>query len=170
MAVAISRWPPTTVVSLQQTLTELTQLVEEVKRKGSEDADREADWLARLLVVRSCGYLEQVVAEVARGFAEARAGGQIRSFTLSWFPPTRNPSPDQIVKWVGRFDPSWQSELADLLNDEDEELKRELALLLDRRNQIAHGLNERVTVRKALDLKDTAITLADWFILKFDPS
>lgn len=166
---AITRWPPATVVSLQQALEELTELIEEVKRRGNADADRESDWLARFLVVRSCGYLEQVVAEVARGLVEARSGGVARSFALSWFPPTRNPSPDQILQWVGRFDAKWQAELRELLDDNDEELRRELALLLDRRNQIAHGLNEGVTVRKALDLKKTAVTMADWFILRFDP-
>lgn len=142
-------------------------LVEDVHRKG--DADREAAWLARLLVVRSCGYLEQVVGEVARELSEARSGGTVLRFALSWLPPIRNPSPDQIVQWVERFDDTWAKELKELLLDEDEELQRELSLLLDRRNRIAHGLNESITVRKALDLKRVACTLADWFLLRFNP-
>lgn len=167
---AVTRWPPATVVSLQQSLDELAELVEEIRRKGDPDAEREAGWLARFLVVRSCGYLEQVIAEVAQGLAEARAGGVIRSFALSWLPPTRNPSPEQILQWVGRFNAAWSAELEELLMANDEELNRELSLLLDRRNRIAHGLNEGITVRKALDLKHTACTLSDWFILRFNPA
>jgi hypothetical protein len=41
--------------------------------------------------------------------------------------------------------------------------------LVDRRNQIAHGLSEGVGIRKALDLKITACEVADWFILRFNP-
>jgi hypothetical protein len=74
------------------------------------------------------------------------------------------------VNWVGRFNATWSNELAELLEADDELLHRELSLLLDRRNRIAHGLNEGITGRKALDLKKTACTVADWFILRFNPS
>jgi len=170
MAVAVSRWPPATVVSLHQALEELAALTEEVRRRDSNESDREASWLARLLVVRSCGYLEQVISDVGMSLIEARSGGESKSFGLSWFPPKRNPSSEQIIQWVGRFQPDWASELQELLEDNDEELGRELSLLLDRRNRIAHGLNEGVTVRKALDMRDVAVLLADWFILRFNPA
>jgi hypothetical protein len=170
MPSVVMRWPPATVVSLQHSLKELAELVDEVQRKGEGESDKEAGWLARLLVVRSCGYLEQVISEVGIGLVEARSGGEVQTFGLSWFPPTRNPSPDQIMQWVGRFHPEWESELKELLLDNDEELHRELSLLLDRRNRIAHGLNEGITVRKALDMKHVATTLADWFILRFNPT
>ena len=133
------------------------------------NSDRETGWLARLLVIRSCGYLEQVVGDVAMYFAAEAAGGSARSFAQSWIPSGRNPTPDHIVSWVGRFDAEWSRELEEILNAEDEEVRRELSLLVDRRNRIAHGLNEGVTVRKALDLKALACNLADWFILRFNP-
>lgn len=169
MPPVVLRWPPTTVVSLQHALEELADLVEEVQRRGEDDSDKEAAWLARLLVVRSCGYLEQVISEVGVGLIEGRSGGEVESFGLSWFPPTRNPSSERITQWVGRFDSGWEAELKELLVDNDEELHRGLSLLLDRRNRIAHGLNEGVTVRKALDMKDVSTMLADWFILRFNP-
>lgn len=57
-----------------------------------------------------------------------------------------------------------------MLAEQDELLHRELSFLLDRRNKIAHGHSEGITVRKALDLKRVAVQIADWFILRFNPN
>jgi hypothetical protein len=65
---------------------------------------------------------------------------------------------------------NWSAELAEMLAAEDELLHRELSLLVDRRNKIAHGHSEGITVRKALDLKQVAVKVADWFILRFNPN
>lgn len=162
------RWPPIAVLSSQESVDELATLVEQVSQRG--DAHREAGWLARLLVVRSCGYLEQVVTSVSSEAIAARAGGVVRTFAHSWLPSSRNPAPEYLVQWVGRFDATWANELEEILDDGDEELRRELSLLVDRRNRIAHGLNEGITVRKALDLKQTAASVADWFLVRFDPT
>jgi hypothetical protein len=167
MNTSVVRWPPTGVLALANSLNELAEIVGEISRNG--DADREVAWLAKLLVVRSCGYLEQVMLQVGLGLTEAKSGGPVRSFALSWYPTYRNPSPDQVVNWVGRFDPEWSIELREILDAEDELIARELALLVDRRNRIAHGLNEGIGVRKALDLKETATTVADWLVLRFNP-
>ncbi len=40
----------------------------------------------------------------------------------------------------------------------------------DRRNRIARGLNEGITRDKALMLKEVAAEVADWFILRFNPT
>jgi hypothetical protein len=121
-------------------------------------------------VVRSCGYLEQVVDEVSRELIPSQSGGVARSFAQSWIPTKRNPSFDRLTEWVGRFDLVWAEELAGLLLEDDERLRRELAFLLDRRNKIAHGHSEGIGVRKALDLKDIAVEIANWFILRFNPN
>jgi hypothetical protein len=167
MATGIARWPTSSVLNLKSSLDELAEIVDEVSREG--DADREVAWLAKLLVVRSCGYLEQVMLDVGRELTQAKSGGRVRSFSLSWFPSHRNPSPDHLLEWVGRFDPAWSFELREILEAEDEKIHRELALLVDRRNRISHGLNEGIGVRKALDLNETAVTIADWFVLRFNP-
>jgi RiboL-PSP-HEPN len=155
------------VTSLQGTLDELSKLIDEVQRNGG---DPEASWLARLLVVRSCGYLEQVVDEVSRELMQSRSGGPIRSFSQSWLPTHRNPRPERLVEWVNRFDVTWARELAEELDRDDERLHRELSFLVDRRNRIAHGLNEGIGVRKALDLRQVSTEVADWFILRFNPN
>ena len=162
------RWPPTGVISSQESIDELAALVEEVNQRGN--GHKEAGWLARLLVVRSCGYLEQVVASVSSEVVTTRAGGVVKTFATSWLPSHKSPAPESLVQWVGRFDASWANELQEMLDDGDEELRRELSLLVDRRNRIAHGLNEGITVRKALDLKQTAADIADWFLFRFEPT
>jgi hypothetical protein len=164
---AAARWPPLQVTAVWQKLEELGALLQDQLRKS--DSDLVAGQLARLLVIRSCGYLEQVVFEVARAFVFERSGGRVRTFAHTWIPEGRNPSPSFLVEWVGRFDASMATELEQILAADDERLSRELYFLVDRRNRIAHGLNEGVTPRKALDLKNISNEVADWFILKFNP-
>lgn len=165
---SITQWPPISVTRLQEALDELADLVEEVQRSGGGGS--QASWLARLLVVRACGYLEQAVDELSRELMHDRSGGVVRTFSQSWLPSHRNPWPDRLVEWVGRFDSTWSAELVELFDDDDERLRRELAFLVDRRNRIAHGLSEGIGVRKALDLRAVSLEVADWFIRRFNPN
>lgn len=59
--------------------------------------------------------------------------------------------------------------LQELLDADDKRLNNELHVLVQRRHQIAHGLNEGMNSRKALDLVVVAKTIADWFIRQFNP-
>ena len=90
-------------------------------------------------------------------------------FAYSWLERTGNPSPESLTRLVRRFDGTLGDELDSFLDADDQSLRRQVHFLVDRRNQIAHGLNEGVGIRKALDLKGTACDVADWFILKFNP-
>jgi hypothetical protein len=163
-----TQWPPSQVTAIRKNLHDLSVLLEEQLRKSDPEAVTGS--LARLLVVRSCGYLEQVVYEVSRGFILDQSGGQIRTFAQSWIPGGRNPSPDFLLEWVGRFDAGLAGDLHDIFEADDQRLRRELSFLVDRRNRIAHGLNEGITARKALDVKEIAYEMADWFILRFNPA
>lgn len=165
---AVTRWPPSQVTALRQTLDDLADLLDDQMRKS--DSELVTRWLARLLVVRSCGYLEQVVFEVTRAFIVGKSGGLVRTFAQTWIPEGRNPASGFLVEWVGRFDDAMAADLQGTLEADDERLGRELAFLVDRRNRIAHGLNEGITARKALDLKEVAYELGDWFVLRFNPA
>jgi hypothetical protein len=160
-------WPPWEVTSLRQKLDELADFVE--NPDGQPVPDKASDWLARFLVVRSCGYLEQTVAEVSRAYARDRAGGAVRSFSLSWLERSPNPTPEALLTFTGRFDAQWASYLDDFLSDDDQRLSREVMFLVDRRNRIAHGLSEGIGRSKALVLKAVACEVADWFIARFNP-
>jgi hypothetical protein len=162
------RWPPLEITRIEQKLNELAALLEDEIRE--EPSGPVPAWLARLLVVRSCGFLEQVVLIVSQTFVTESSWGYVRTFARSAIPVSRNPSPEKLLEWVGRFATEWEVDLRTTLDDDDERLGRELAFLVDRRNKIAHGLNEGITGRKALDLKIVAGEVADWFLLRFNPT
>jgi len=56
-----------------------------------------------------------------------------------------------------------------LLDDNDSELRRELAILVAKRHGIAHGLNDGLGSRRALELYGVAKYTADWLILTLSP-
>lgn len=156
-------WPPYQVERLRSALEELGSTVE---------ATREPDilpWLTRILVVRSSGYIEQTSKEVFWGFIEARAGGLVKAFGHSWLDRSRNPSPDNLSGMIGRFDHGLRVEFDQLLDSDDQRLRRELSFLVDRRNHIAHGLSEGINRDKALALKGVSLEISDWLVLKFNP-
>jgi hypothetical protein len=135
------------------------------------DRQEVASWLARLLVVRSCGYIEQAATETVTNYTREKSYGLVRTFSLGALNrPIQNPRPTILEEFVGRFDEGLRQDLAVLLDADDQILRRELDFLVDRRNKIAHGLNESVGVAKALRLKDVACEIADWFILRFRPT
>lgn len=158
-------WPPWEVSSLRAKLEMLSARLEQRK-----DLDEDVvGWLSRLLVIRSSGYLEQVAYVACRGYVDAKSGGLVRAFSKSHLERTRNPTPDNLLHLTGRFDHALELELASLLDDNDQELRRELSFLVDRRNRIAHGENEGVSPSKALALKTVACDIADWFVLRLNP-
>ncbi len=161
----VDRWPPWEVSSLRQKLEDLSTLVE---TPAGLDPDV-LSWMSRMLVVRSSGFVEQTAKEVCRAHVEKRTGGPVRAFALSWLEWSRNPSPENLCQLVGRFDKSFQDELIELLEKDDQRIRRELALMVDRRNKIAHGLNEGITKDKAIALKAVAVEVSDWLILRFNP-
>jgi hypothetical protein len=158
-------WPPWGVTSLRSKLEDLADLLTQHPPLQPEVIT----WMSRMLVVRSSGYVEQIAKEVCWHHVEHRSGGIVRAFAQSWLDRSRNPSPDNLLDLVGRFDRSMQEEFLELLEHDDQRIRRELAFLVDRRNRIAHGLNEGVSREKALTLKEIAIEVGDWFVLRFNP-
>lgn len=161
--VKTTMWPPYQVARLRDALDELGTVVKE-----SNDTEV-LPWLTRLLVVRSSGYIEQTSREVFCGYIDDRASGLIKNFGNSWLDKSRNPSPDSLLAMIGRFDHKLQVEFEELIEADDQRLRRELAFLVNRRNHIAHGLSEGIHRDKALTMKDISIEIADWFVLKFNP-
>ncbi|MEO3892362.1 MAE_28990/MAE_18760 family HEPN-like nuclease [Nonomuraea sp. B5E05] len=126
-------------------------------------------WLCRLLIVRTCGYLEQSTIEICRAYVEHRAGGFVKTFARSWLDKSRNPSPENLTQLVGRFDATLCEEFQSFLEADDQRIYREISFLVDRRNKIAHGLSESVNRAKALQLRDAVYEVTDWFTLRLNP-
>ncbi len=160
-------WPPH---GLQQLLISLLELEKLVATQNPNVADDINQVLARFLVVRTCGYLEQAVEQSSLLYLNSKSSHpRCQSFNETWFGHGRNPKPDALVSFVKRFDLQLADDLEALLKEEDHFLSREVSFLVDRRNKISHGLSEGVGVKKALDLVEPAIRVSDWFIRSFDP-
>lgn len=159
-------WPPTDVVKLEKALDDLAASVREPPQQRSDD---EQIWLTRFLVVRSCGYLEQVMHRCTVEHLEERSYGTARSYALSWLERSINPSLGNVSTTLGRFDQNLADEFERLLSDDDNELKNELSVLVTKRHAIAHGTNEGLGSQRALALYDVAKRVADWMILRLNP-
>lgn len=158
-------WPPKGLALIERGLDQLAEAI-------ADDSTRSLDeqvWLTRFYVVRACGYLEQVVHETVTAHIQDRAGGTVRTFALSWLTRSRAPSPENLCEMLGRLDGNMRNNLEDYLDAEDGHVRRELSLLVHRRHHIAHGLNEGLGTRKAIELGVLARDLADWFILTLNP-
>jgi hypothetical protein len=147
----------------------LDSIAEWVTTPPAKSTDDERIWIVRFFVVRTCGYLEQVIYESVRAYVDAKTGGPLRVYAQSWISRSRNPSPDNMLEIAGRFGGQFEESLRNLLDDDDQRLNREVALLVDRRHKIAHGLNEGLTGTKALSLYQCAIEVSAWFLDTFDP-
>lgn len=158
-------WPPREVQDLERKLDELVLLTSDWQHVNEEVRG----WLARLLVVRACGYLEQTVVEIFRSYVREMSYGMVKTFAHSFLEKSRNPSLANLREQLGRFDSQIQRDFDAFLAADDERLSRDLAFLVDRRHKIAHGLNEGINPARALRLAESAKEVADWFILCLNP-
>jgi hypothetical protein len=140
-----------------------------VSHPSPDQSDAAQMALARFLVVRACGYVEAVTEESVACYTESRSSPRVAQYARSWLGRGRNPSPGNMVDLVAKFDQDWAKELSKVFAENDNLLKRELSLMVDRRNKIAHGAGENITARKSLELAQYAASVADWFIVRFDP-
>jgi hypothetical protein len=159
-------WPSQKITQFENSLSGLESVLERVA-KGSDDDTTAA--LARFFVVRACGFLEQVTEECCRSYLRSKSDPRASAFGGSWLGQGRGAHPDNLVALVSKFDSEWAAEFNELLDQNDQELRREISLLVNRRNKIAHGLSEGIGVRKALELAHYARLAADWFVLRLDP-
>lgn len=159
-------WPSVRIMQIESSLQSLERLVDRIAK--SED-DEAIGSLARFLVVRSCGYLEQVTEECCRSYISTKADRRAGAFAASWLGHGRGVHPENLIALAGKFDATWADELTTFFDDDDQEFRREVSFLVDRRNKIAHGISEGIGARKALDLATYAQLTADWFIRRLDP-
>lgn len=159
-------WPSRRLVNVERNLKDLVRLVEHPPLRQSEEVSAV---MARFLVVRTCGYLEQTVEECCRAFLRSNSAPKAADFGQSWLGHGNNPWPRSLVELARRFDGSWGDDLQRLFDKDDDHLKREVSFLVDRRNKIAHGLSEGIGIRRALNLVPPAQSITDWFVQRMDP-
>lgn len=159
-------WPTHALSSSRVGLVELRDEVDSLVTETSPETDRA---MARFLVLRACGHIEFTLDESFCAYAESQSSPSVASFVRTQFFRGANPSPGRIADTLRKLDPSRADKFEAFVNDDDQRLKRELEFMVNRRNKIAHGQSETVRRRKALDLADVAIEIADWIVTTLDP-
>lgn len=159
-------WPPRDLRKLE---TDLDDLATAVEARSKERSDEEQIWLTRFLVVRACGYLEQVLHRCMFEHIQQKSYATVRSYSLSWLVRSINPSIGNLQTSIGRLDSGLAHELDDLLAENDEELHRDISALVTKRHAIAHGANEGMGSQRALALYLSSKRVADWIILRLCP-
>lgn len=160
------RWPPAELRRLENALDELAAAVGDRPQGRSDD---EQVWLTHFLVVRACGYVEQVMYRCSIDHLQQKSGGTARSYSLSWLERSINPSVKNISDTLGRFDQGFADEFEAMLSANDNQLARDLGALVTKRHAIAHGTNEGLGTQRTLALYQVAKDVADWLILRFCP-
>lgn len=159
-------WPSHALSSSRAGLADLRK---EVDSLGSDTSSETEQAMARFLVVRASGHVEFTFDESFCAFAESKASPSVASFVRTQFFRGANPSAARIGDTLRKLDPSRADAFEAFINDDDQRLKRELDFMVNRRNKIAHGQSETVRRRKALDLADVSLEVADWVVTALDP-
>lgn len=158
-------WPPWEVEQSRERLCALRSVVDQVG--VSEEVQGP---LARFLTVRSCGHVEFTFDQCLSEFASRNSHPAIAAHVKVGLFRGRNPRPHDVADRMRVLQSKWGDELDEALDENDGYWRRELALLVDRRNSIAHGQNEGVTTRKAIDLAGVALDIGDWITVRLKPS
>ncbi|HEX5404841.1 MAG TPA: HEPN domain-containing protein [Pseudonocardiaceae bacterium] len=163
---SISAWPSLRLTNIDRSFKKAVGLV---RTPSANEADEVSQALATFLVVRTCGYLECTVHECCIAYIDHKASGPVRSFARSWLNKGNNPTPQRLIDLAARFNTRFRDDLTNMFDDDDGRLRREVSLLVNLRNQIAHGESVNTGARKALDLVADARIVCDWFIRNLDP-
>lgn len=158
-------WP---THALAMSRTRLEELKDEADLRSNVSSEIDQA-ISRFLVVRACGHIEFSFEEAFCEYASVQSSAKVGAFVRSQSFRGANPNPARIIKTLDHLDGDLARRFEEYIDQDDQELRRELALLVDRRNKIAHGQNEGVTRRKALDLADVALRISDWLIDELSP-
>lgn len=101
--------------------------------------------LAKLLCIRTSGFVERSFAELASRLADRRADPKIATFVESKVGRTTNLSSKKLVSALREFDSSWADNMGAFL-ESDDEAKTALDSVVGKRHRIAHGHNDGVSV------------------------
>jgi hypothetical protein len=152
----------TEINRLKKSLTDLYDRCNQLDSSSEISGD-----MNRYLCVRVSGFLEQSLLAAARSLCEKRSSGEALRFSLSWLERAPNPRADEIIKLVSRFDSKWAQELEILLSED--ERRTRVNSLLGIRNDIAHGKNQGVSKRQALEYYNLVVEIIDWVLDRFEP-
>lgn len=137
----IDVWPP---LEIKESVRNLRSLSDLLNNWSSQESlldtrlfDEVEHGLVRLLIVRSCGHLEFSVDRTLQAYAETKAPPEIVAHVKSHLYRGANPKPQKVVDKLASFSAAWGGEITESFDADDELIKREISLLVDRRNKMA---------------------------------
>lgn len=146
------------------------QSIERIFRRAThlDPLDETVADLAQLLVIQSCGWLEQAAYELAREHCRNHVAGPVLSFALSHLEKTHNAWTDHLLDLVGRFDLGWQLRLDGFITPERKEAVNSLMGL---RTKIAHGdaRTGRASLGRVRQYFDSCVEVVDELAEILDP-
>lgn len=135
----------------------------------SDSPDVVSRALARYLTVRSAGYIEAVRDDLADLYASVTGHQRLHRRVVNHLRVGLGTTPDQLLKFVGSFDPDWRITLEAVLDADDQVRRNQLGAMVAARKKIAHGDGDQVTAGKALGWADLALELGKELRKLFDP-
>jgi hypothetical protein len=125
--------------------------------------------MARYLTLRSVGYVESVRDDLADLYALRTGDGRLHRRISHHLRGGLGATPEQLLTFVGSFDPAWRESMEALLDDDNRELREKLGAMVAARKKIAHGDGEQVTSGRALAWCDAALKIGGHLGTLFDP-
>lgn len=150
------------ILRLRRSLDEVFERADDKELEIEVRAD-----LAKFACMRLTGFLEQSLVSLGRHCAAEMSGGQVRSFAESHLERTFNPNSDAILKFIGRFDSRWRADLEELL--QEQERGQTLSAVVGIRNQIAHGMNQGVSIERLREYRKAVDDTVDFLLDRFAP-
>jgi hypothetical protein len=155
--------------TIRQRLMDLKEVEACLRNQDVDAPDELVRALARYLTVRAVGYIEAVRDDLADLFAAAAGNPRLHRRVTQHLRMGLGVTPDQLLTFVGSFDPAWRQSLESLLDENDQELRSQLGAMVAARKKIAHGDGEQVTTGRALAWTDSAERIGKHLGSLFDP-
>lgn len=168
----VQEWPPHEVQQSMQRLDDLEGLVQSLLEQQESCNDDVVSSLAKLLVIRCSGHLEVTSSSCILCFIERHSESVVSDYARSQYKKWQNPNPDNLKRILSSISNvasvAFSSYMANGKDTVD--LSAEIGSMVKERGKIAHGDNDSVTPRKALQFYRATLQVSDWFIDYFRPS
>lgn len=125
--------------------------------------------LARYLTVRAVGYIEAVRDDLADLYTAVTGNARLHRHVVHHLRSGQGVAPEQLLTFVGSFDPEWRQSLESTLDADDQVLRSQLGAMVAARKKIAHGDGEQVTTGRALTWANAALDIGRHLGDLFDP-
>jgi hypothetical protein len=155
--------------TIRQRLLDLKEVQDCLRNLDENQSDVVSRAMARYLTVRAAGYIEAVRDDLADLYAATSGHARLHRRITYNLRTGQGTAPEQLLNFVGSFDPAWRLALAAALDADDQVLRSQLGSMVAARKKIAHGDGEQVTASRALVWADAAQTIGQHLSALFDP-